>query len=208
VADVQPTLVKQALLLRSKLHGCIASVESFLVSARAALGTFPVAPKASSPIELNVGSTDVGEDGLYGGFFPRAMPCELPQTNVVDFSKSEIMAPVMLVMPELQELHGQSAPPLSIVHLEVDSLGSSVVASMPPSSEPTHPLIFVDSDILFAKELSDLLVSLETVCLGSSEEIVCLLSEKDTGDKIKKVKDYLGSKCKKGDATRKASAAA
>jgi hypothetical protein len=37
---------------------------------------------------------------------------------------------------------------------------------------------------------------------------VCLLSEKDTGDKIKKVKDYLGSKCKKGDATRKASAAA
>jgi hypothetical protein len=42
----------------------------------------------------------------------------------------------------------------------------------------------------------------------SSKEITSLLSEKDTGDKIKKVKDYLGSKCKRGVATRKASAAA
>jgi hypothetical protein len=32
------------------------------------------------------------------------------------------MTPVMLIIPELQELHGKSAPPLSMVHLEVDSL--------------------------------------------------------------------------------------
>jgi hypothetical protein len=78
---------------------------------------------------------------------------------------------------------------------------------MTPSSEPSQPLVFVDSEILFAMELSDLLVSLETAYPISNEEIVCLLSEKDTGDKIKKVKDYLGSKCRKGGATRKASAA-
>jgi hypothetical protein len=171
------------------------------VSARAALGTFDVAPKASFPAELMVGSADVGEEGLYGGFSPRVMPCELPQPHVADSSKSEIVAPVMLVMPELQELHGESAPPLSMVHLEVDSLGPSNVASMPSSLEPSQP-------ILFEKELGDLLVRLETACPGSSKEIACLLSKKDTGDKIKKVKDYLGSKCKRGVTTRKASAAA
>jgi hypothetical protein len=72
---------------------------------------------------------------------------------------------------------------------------------MPSSLEPSQP-------ILFEKELGDLLIRLETACPGSSKEIACLLSEKDTGDKIKKVKDYLGSKCKRGVATRKASAAA
>jgi hypothetical protein len=98
-----------------------------------------------------VGSADVGEEGFYGGFSPRAMPCELPQPHVADFSESEIVAPVMLVMPELQELHGESAPSLSMVHLEVDSFGASNVAAMPSSSKPSQP-------ILFEKELCDLLV--------------------------------------------------
>jgi hypothetical protein len=205
---VQPTLVEQAILLRSELHGCLERVESFLVRARAALGTFPVVLKPSSPTELNVDSADAGEEDLYGGFSPRAMPCELPQPNVADSSESEIMAPVMLVMPELQELHGESAPPLSMVHLEVDSLRPSSVASTPSSLVPSQPLVFVDSEILFAQELSDLLARLEKACPGSGKEIACLLSEKDTRDKIKKVQDYLGGRCKKGGVARKASAAA
>jgi hypothetical protein len=47
--------------------------------------------------------------------------------------KSEVIAPVMLIMPELQDLCGESSPPLSMVHVEVVPLGPSVVASMEPS---------------------------------------------------------------------------
>jgi hypothetical protein len=44
--------------------------------------------------------------------------------------KSEVIALVMLIMPELQDLCGESSPPLSMVRVEVVSLGPSVVASM------------------------------------------------------------------------------
>jgi hypothetical protein len=71
---VQATLVEQGMLLRSELHSCLTRVESFLVSARAALGTFDVAPQASFPAELMVGSADVGEEGLFGGFSPVLCP--------------------------------------------------------------------------------------------------------------------------------------
>jgi hypothetical protein len=79
------------------------------------------------------------------------------------------------------------------------------MASATPSVEPSQ--LFV-SDALFAKELCDLLVSLEAVSPGSIKEIGCLLSEKATGNKVKKVKEYLRSKSKKNGATRNASAAA
>jgi hypothetical protein len=119
-----------------------------------------------------------------------------------------VMALVMMIMPELQELCGESAPPLSMVHQEVDSLGSLVVASMPPALEPHQPLVFVDSETLFAKEFCDLLVSLEAASPGYGKEITSLLSGKDTGDNVKKVKEYLRSKSKKSGVTRKAPAAA
>lgn len=114
----------------------------------------------------------------------------------------------MLAMPELQELCGESAPPLSMMHLEVDSLGSLAVASSSPSLVPSQPLGAVDSEALFAKELCELLVTLEAASPGSGKDIACLLSGKDAGCKIKKVKEYLRSKSKKSGATRKASAAA
>jgi hypothetical protein len=63
------------------------------------------------------------------------------------------------------------------------------------------------SNALFAKELFDLLVSLEAASPGSAKEIACLLSEKP-GNKVKKVMEYLRRKSKKNGATRKASAAA
>jgi hypothetical protein len=56
------------------------------------------------------------------------------------------------------------------------------------------------------KELCGLLGSLETTIPGSSKEIVCLLSGNDTGDKTKKVKEYLKGKSKKSGTTRKSSA--
>ena len=61
---------------------------------------------------------------------------------------------------------------------------------------------------LFAKELCDLLVSLEVACPGYGKEIACLLMENDSRDKIKKVEKSLWSKSKKNDATWKACAAA
>jgi hypothetical protein len=116
-----------------------------------------------------------------------------------------VKPPVMLFMHELQELCGKSAPPLSVVHLEVDSLEASTMACATPSVEPSQLLV---SDALFAKELFDLLVSLEAASPGSAKEIACLLSEKPTGNKVKKMMEYLRSKRKKNGTTRKASTAA
>ena len=160
------TLVEQAMLLRSELHGCLERVEVFLTSAVAALRMSTVSPEASPPVELEVVSSDIGEDGLYGEFSPQAMPSVLPHPHVLAASESKVVAPVMLVMPELEGLCGESTPPLSLMHLEVAD-------STPPSMEPGQPLVSVDSKALFAKEISDLLVSLETAIPGSSKEITC-----------------------------------
>jgi hypothetical protein len=65
-----------------------------------------------------------------------------------------------------------------------------------------------DSEALFAKELCDLLITLESACPGSGKEIVDILTGKDSRDIIKKVKKSLKSKCKKSDRARKVSAAA
>jgi hypothetical protein len=197
------------MLLRSELHGCLARVESFLVRVGAALGTSLEAPEASPPHGINVSPTDVGEEGLYGGFSPRARPSPMPRPNVSDANESEVanglMALMMLIMPELQELCGESVPPPSMLHKEVDSFGSSEVAYATLSLEASQSLV---SEDLFAKELCDLLITLEAAIPGSSKEIASLLSEKATGDKIKRVKEYLRGKSKKSNATRKASAAA
>jgi hypothetical protein len=45
--------------------------------------------------------------------------------------------------------------------------------AMPPSLEPSQPLGFMDFEIHFAKELSDLLASLEKACPKSSQQIAC-----------------------------------
>jgi hypothetical protein len=71
--DVQSILAKQAMLLRFKLQVCLTLVESFLVSVGAALARSSVASA-----ELNVGSTDVGDEGLYGVFVLAPTCCRLP----------------------------------------------------------------------------------------------------------------------------------
>jgi hypothetical protein len=77
------------------MHGCLARIESFLVRAGAALGMSPFATKASSPTKLNVGSAEVEEEGIFGGFSPHAMPCMLPYPDVHAASEDENMALVM-----------------------------------------------------------------------------------------------------------------
>jgi hypothetical protein len=48
------------------------------------------------------------------------------------------MAPVMEIMPELQELCGKPSPSLPMLHLQVDPLGTSTVASTPLPVEPSY----------------------------------------------------------------------
>jgi hypothetical protein len=45
----------------------------------------------------------------------------------------------MTIMFELHELCGDSSPPLSMLHLEADSLRFSEVATVAPSLEPNQP---------------------------------------------------------------------
>ncbi|KAM0876896.1 hypothetical protein ACQ4PT_035860 [Festuca glaucescens] len=109
--DVKSILSEEDMLLRSELKGCITRIESFLVRAGAALDKSLVVPDVSSLTELNVRSTDVGEEGLYGGFSPRSRPSPQLEPHVLESEDiATVMAPVMLIMPELQELCGESAP--------------------------------------------------------------------------------------------------
>jgi hypothetical protein len=93
-------------------------------------------------------------------------------------------------------------------HLEVDSLGSLAVPSMPPSSELSQSLANVDLEVIFAKELCDLLGSLETAIPGSSKDILCLLLGKYMGNKTKKVNEFLEGKSRKSGTTKKVYVAA
>jgi hypothetical protein len=80
-----------------------------------------------------------------------------------------LMAPMMLIMPELQELWEESVPPQSMVHKEVDSLGVSGVPSMKPSFAPSKPLV---SEAFFAEVLCDLLITWEAAIPGSRKRFL------------------------------------
>ena len=65
-----------------------------------------------------------------------------------------------------------------------------------------------NSEALFAKELYDLLASLEVASPGFGKAIACILTEKVSTSKIEKVKKALRSKGKKCGVIEKAPAAA
>jgi hypothetical protein len=111
------------------------------------------------------------------------------------------MTPVMQIIPELQELCGQTFPPLLMAHLHVESIGTFAVASAPPA-EPglvgekgiEVGALVPTSQALFATELCDLLARLEVAIPGTSKKIACILAENTSRDKVQKVKEYLRSK--------------
>ena len=119
--------------MRSELQVYVAQVESFLARVEAALGKPLVQPKVSTTSELHVSSTEDGEACLFGCFSPLASPSQ----------------PVMQMMPELLEFCGDSSLPLSMVHLQVGSVGTSVEAlsSKPPLLEPNKLLDSVDRGV-------------------------------------------------------------
>jgi hypothetical protein len=74
--------------------------------------------------------------------------------------------------------------PMSIGHVVSLCDEASEACALTPSSEA------------LLKELCDLLVILKAASPGSCKEIACLLTEKSTICKIKRVKEYLKSKTK------------
>jgi hypothetical protein len=82
----------------------------------------------------------VEEECSFG--FPHVRPCMGPHCDVSVAYESkdadEIMAPVMEIMPMLQESCGKPSPSMSMLHLQVDSFGTSMVASTPPPVDPSY----------------------------------------------------------------------
>ncbi|KAM0891486.1 hypothetical protein ACQ4PT_026382 [Festuca glaucescens] len=230
---LQSTLAAQSELLQR--------VRSFLEMAEAALSKLSLVPTMlkTIPITCLPGEADVGsaEDKgpeLYGCFSPRVNDSPLSLPLVPSIAEGEaisvVMASVLQTMPELQELCGSPSLPLSKVvlpatscvipnspmlgeKLEVNSPEHSDVASVTIPPPPTH-----NSDVLFTKELCDLLSSVEIAIPGCGRAIAFLLTGTSTKGKSKKVGDCpqttirkeksIRCKDKKFDATRKASVAA
>jgi hypothetical protein len=140
------------------------------------------------------------EVGVVTGVGMGPFDASVPESAVI----AEVVAPVLQVMPELQELCGE----LSVVlPMELGSLEASAV-SMTPSPPPLKPCqapVIVDSgDVLgpnfkalFGKEVFDLLVSLEAASPGYGMDIACVLVGKASEDIIKKVEKSFRSKRKK-----------
>jgi hypothetical protein len=101
------------------------------VQAGAALGTSLVvlASEATTPIGLNLSSADVGDEGLYCCFSPRARPSPQLEPHVSAAVESEVITDASV----------------SMLNLEVDALGASKVAFTTSSLEPSQPLVSMHS---------------------------------------------------------------
>jgi hypothetical protein len=129
----------------------------------------------------------------------------------------EILAPLLQITPELNELCGDpsvvvvsstpSPPPSGPCHTlaHVDSGGLDASVSLPSMDDVVSlsdeiaeiGVLAPNSEALFAKELSDLLINLEAVSPGYGMDIACVLAGKASEDMIKKVEKSLRSKRKK-----------
>jgi hypothetical protein len=98
------------------LHGWLLAIGDFLERAEAVLGRLS-RTRDDSLVLPDVGKVGANGAGLYGCFFPRARSC------------SAVMAPVMQIMPELQELRGGVAMPPSVEEVRKDSLEILALAS-------------------------------------------------------------------------------
>jgi hypothetical protein len=168
---------------------------------------------------------DRGEE-LYGSFSPRVGDSSSPLStspSVSSIVKGEALAaivtPVLQIMPELQGLCESPVLPLSEEHVNVDSLtalsspkrSDVISATIPPKQK-------LNSDALFAKELCDILSSLEAANPGIGRALACILTGDTIKSKSKKVSDCprtgiqkdksLRRKDKKSGTIRKVPAAA
>jgi hypothetical protein len=77
-----------------------------------------------------------------------------------------------------------------------------VALSSGVTSTPTPPLLVLDPDALFAKELCNLFSSLEDVSPGSGRVIACLLTGLKINGKNKKVDYFPRTSIRKGKSLR------
>jgi hypothetical protein len=129
---------------------------------------------------------------LYGCFSPRvADTSSLPVSSTIEGAEiSEVMAPVLQIMPELRELGTVTDLPPTVAHVKVDVPATmclpeqSHVAHTPIPSPPPH-----SPDALFAEEICDLLSKLDVAIPGLGRSIACLLTGTAIKGKNKKVGD-------------------
>jgi hypothetical protein len=135
-----------------------------------------------SPSEVGVASAEDGGEELYGCFSPRVgdysslftLSC-VPST-AEGKAIAAVVAPMVQIMPRLQELCTSPVLPLLVEHKKVDS---PMTLSSPKQSDdvstPVPPSVPDNPDALFAKELYDILSSLEAAIPGCGRAIACLL---------------------------------
>jgi hypothetical protein len=137
-ASLVSALKSQLALLRTELLQEIALLRAELRDALAKLEVASVVPLLP---ELQVGSIVEDAEGFFGDFSPRA----LHVTPLVRGSAviTEVVAPVLQIMPELHELCGESS---IVLPMELSALESLAVAMTPslPLSESCQPPAFAD----------------------------------------------------------------
>jgi hypothetical protein len=215
-----------------QLEGFLVRIGRFVERAEAVLSKVSSLPAtlmtnpASCPCEAGVDSVEDRGEELYGSFSPRVGDSSSPLStspSVSSIVKGEALAaivtPVLQIMPELQGLCESPVLPLSEEHVNVDSLtalsspkrSDVISATIPPKQK-------LNSDALFAKELCDILSSLEAANLGIGRALACILTGDIIKSKSKKVSDCprtgiqkdksLRRKDKKSGTIRKVPAAA
>ena len=194
---LRSTLVVQV----EQLQDCLKRVGSFLERAEAALSKLSplpnmlkTTPMSCPPSEVGVGSADDGAAELYGCYSPRVGNSSLsltvlssaPATTEGEASAT-VVAPVLQIMPDLEELCASTALPVSVE--QVVKVDSPETLSLPERldvvSEPIPPSPSHNSDALFAKELCDLLSAVEVAIPGCGRAIACLLTGTTTKGKSK-----------------------
>jgi hypothetical protein len=167
----------------------------------AALNRLTLLPAMLSPLgEVGVGSMkDMGVE-LYGCLSPRvgssflslsAMP-SMP-SSIEGEAIAVVVALMLQIMPDLQEICASSSLPLSGEHVKMDSLVT--LCSRDPSdviSAPIPPTSALSPDALFAKDLCDVLSKLEAAIPRYGRAIACLLTGLAIKSKGKTVGDCPG----------------
>ncbi|KAE8768945.1 hypothetical protein D1007_59531 [Hordeum vulgare] len=179
--DLRSTLSDQSKLLQVLL----ARVGSFLERADDALVKLSLWPTPlatvltpRSPIVSCVGSTEDMRTELFGCFSPRvgvsssslsALP--LVSTTAVGEAIAMVGAAVLQIMPELQQLCVRPASPLSVEHMEVDSLAISCEDHDSPMS---CEQLEVPESIVSMVSVRDVVVSV--VSMADDVEAVSMLA--------------------------------